>query len=133
MPGYQLQRKGRWCTEYMRISAWRLETVRTMALFDYPGIVSTIKGKTQGVSHNKWQKHARVERIFENKPEWRWKLRWLECIKNELCAMEDRRWRRKRQQWYWMTLQGRTLAPRTERLNWQWESSSVSSYLEGQK
>jgi len=47
--------------------------------------------------------------------------------------MEDRRWRRTRQQWYWMTLQGRTLAPRTERLNWQWESSSVSSYKDKNK
>jgi hypothetical protein len=32
-----------------------------------------------------------------------------------------------------MTLQGRTLEPRRERLNWQWDSSSISSYFERTK
>jgi hypothetical protein len=46
---------------------------------------------TQWLSHNKMaEKHTQVERIFEHKPEQRWKLRWLECIKNEFCAMEDK-------------------------------------------
>jgi hypothetical protein len=41
-----------------------------MALFDYPGTVSTVKGKTQWLSCNEMaEKHTRVERIFENKPE----------------------------------------------------------------
>jgi len=41
-----------------------------MTLLDYPGIVSTVKGKTQCLSHNEMaKKHTRVERIFENKPE----------------------------------------------------------------
>ena len=29
-----------------------------MALFDYPGILSTVKGKTQRLSHKKWQKNT---------------------------------------------------------------------------
>jgi hypothetical protein len=41
-----------------------------MALFDYPGILSTVKGKTQRLSHNKMaEKRTQVGRIFENKPE----------------------------------------------------------------